>query len=260
MRKTCRQRNDWDEYLPYVCFAFRDSVHSSTGFTPFQLLFGRDMRGPLSLLREQLTGQTTGSRTVVEFVDNLKAKLYSAWEQAAQNDGEAKAKSKKYFDRTATSRNFQTGDQILVMSPSQSDKFEAQWAGPYTVQEKVTDVTYRISTPDRRKTLRLYHANAMKPWTTPVAVMAVRYCSEEEEEHLEPQIYLFETTTETRPTINCRLTAEQQKQMEDLLDEFKEIFSDDPGCTTKAEHSIKTGENPPVYRPPYTVCHMLGRN
>ena len=61
------------------------------------------MRGPKSLLREQLTGQTTGSRTVVEFVDNLKAKLmYSAWEQAAQNDGEAKARSKKYFDRTGT--------------------------------------------------------------------------------------------------------------------------------------------------------------
>ena len=259
MRKTCRQRNDWDEYLPYVCFAFRDSVHSSTGFTPFQLLFGRDMRGPMSLLREQLTGQTTGSRTVVEFVDNLKAKLYSAWEQAAENDGEAKARSKKYFDRTATSRNFQTGNQVLVMSPSQSDKFEAQWAGPYTVQEKVTDVTYRISTPDRRKKLRLYHANAMKLWTTPVAVMAVRYCSEEEntgeEEHLEPQIYLFETTTETRPTINCRLTAEQKRQMEDLLDEFKEIFSDDPGCTMKAEHSIKTGENPPVYRPPYRMPH-----
>ena len=90
MRKTCRERKDWDEYLPYVCFAFRDSVHSSTGFTPLQLLFGRDMRGPMSLLREQLAGKTLlGSRTVVEFVEDLKAKLYTAWEQAAQNDGVA---------------------------------------------------------------------------------------------------------------------------------------------------------------------------
>ena len=27
MRKTCRERKEWDEYLPYVCFAFRDSIH-----------------------------------------------------------------------------------------------------------------------------------------------------------------------------------------------------------------------------------------
>jgi hypothetical protein len=41
---------------------------------------------------------------------------------------------------------------------------------------------------------RLYRT---KPWTTPVAVLAVRYCSEEEdntgdEQYLEPHIYLFE--------------------------------------------------------------------
>ena len=30
MRKTCRERKEWDEYLPYVCFAYRDSIHSST--------------------------------------------------------------------------------------------------------------------------------------------------------------------------------------------------------------------------------------
>lgn len=48
MRKTCKTSKDWDLYLPYTCFAFRDSVHSATGFTPFQLRFGRDVRGPLS--------------------------------------------------------------------------------------------------------------------------------------------------------------------------------------------------------------------
>ena len=38
MRKTCKANKDWDEYLPYVCFAFQDSVHTAAGFTPFQLL------------------------------------------------------------------------------------------------------------------------------------------------------------------------------------------------------------------------------
>ncbi len=50
MRKTNSAQKEWDQYLPYVCFAVRDSVHFATGFTPFQLLFGREVRGPLTLL------------------------------------------------------------------------------------------------------------------------------------------------------------------------------------------------------------------
>ncbi len=69
MHKTCRERTDWDEYLPYVCFAFRDSVHSSTGFTPFQLLFGRDVRGPMSLLESNLLDRP---KEAVQWWNSLK--------------------------------------------------------------------------------------------------------------------------------------------------------------------------------------------
>lgn len=54
----------------------------------------RDVRGPLSLLKSQLVGQTTGRSTVVDFVENLTAKLSAAREQAALNDSQAKKKSK----------------------------------------------------------------------------------------------------------------------------------------------------------------------
>ena len=203
MRKTSTASKDWDEYLPYVCFAIRDSVHAATGFTPFQLLFGRDVRGPLSLLKHQLTENTTGSGTVVDFVESLKAKLHYAWEQAAQNDVQAKQKSKSYFDKKAKSRLFTVGEQVLVLSPSANDKFQAQWMGPYTVEKKVTDVTYQVSTPDKRKKSHLYHINSLKPWQTPTAVLSVQFCEEADspgEEHL--RLYPFETVQEARPHFN----------------------------------------------------------
>ena len=34
----------WDEQLDYCIMAFRSSVHSSTEHTPFELMFGREMR------------------------------------------------------------------------------------------------------------------------------------------------------------------------------------------------------------------------
>ncbi len=47
--------------------------------------------------------------------------------------------------------------------------------------------------------------------------------------------------------------------MEELLDEFNDIFSDDPGCTARVEHCIKTGDSQPVYRPPYRIPHAWQR-
>ena len=32
---------DWERYLPLVLYTYRTAVHSSTGVSPFQLMFGR---------------------------------------------------------------------------------------------------------------------------------------------------------------------------------------------------------------------------
>ncbi|XP_067288440.1 uncharacterized protein [Pseudorasbora parva] len=38
---------DWDQWLPYLMFAYREVPQSSTGFSPFEMLYGRQVRGPL---------------------------------------------------------------------------------------------------------------------------------------------------------------------------------------------------------------------
>lgn len=70
---------------------------SATQLSPFQLLLGRNVRGPLSLIKSQLTGETKGTTNIVEFVEQLKKKLNLAWDMAAGHDEEAKAKAKSYF-------------------------------------------------------------------------------------------------------------------------------------------------------------------
>ncbi|KAL5505725.1 hypothetical protein EMCRGX_G007206 [Ephydatia muelleri] len=44
---------NWDKMIPYILFAYREVPQATTGFSPFELLFGRDVRGPLDVLREQ---------------------------------------------------------------------------------------------------------------------------------------------------------------------------------------------------------------
>ena len=45
LRKTANQEGkDWDKLVPYLLFAYREVPQASTGFSPFELLYGRDVR------------------------------------------------------------------------------------------------------------------------------------------------------------------------------------------------------------------------
>lgn len=34
-------QNDWDEKIPSILFGYRTSKHASTGYSPFEVMFGR---------------------------------------------------------------------------------------------------------------------------------------------------------------------------------------------------------------------------
>ena len=48
---------DWEDQMPKVCMAYNSSVHASTGYTPFFLLFGRQAKLPIDLVYGTRSGQ-----------------------------------------------------------------------------------------------------------------------------------------------------------------------------------------------------------
>lgn len=60
---------EWDKALPFILFAYRETPHSTTGFSPFELLLGRTPKGPLDVLDQQWTGKAPpGDSDVVTYV------------------------------------------------------------------------------------------------------------------------------------------------------------------------------------------------
>lgn len=72
LRKTAVERKEWDVFLPYVWFAFRDSVQV--------LSFPTDLwkRCPWAII----TPPCAADHTVTEYVEKLKARLREAWPEA----------------------------------------------------------------------------------------------------------------------------------------------------------------------------------
>ena len=62
LRKTAKEDSkNWDKLLPYLLFAYRDVPQASTGFSPFELLYGRQVRGPLDMLKERWESSSQSS-------------------------------------------------------------------------------------------------------------------------------------------------------------------------------------------------------
>lgn len=75
LSKYCEDtEKDWDEGIPYVLFAIRETVQESLGFSPAELVFGYTVRGPLKILKEQsMARDTTGSSTnILDYVSQVR--------------------------------------------------------------------------------------------------------------------------------------------------------------------------------------------
>nr|XP_032801302.1 uncharacterized protein K02A2.6-like [Petromyzon marinus] len=81
-RMAAANQYDWDEHLPYALFAYATTVHTSTGQTPFLMMFGRESRLPADLLfGVPPPQQEEGSRPVEHLMETLRGARDQAYPQ-----------------------------------------------------------------------------------------------------------------------------------------------------------------------------------
>lgn len=58
LKRMCQEKPaDRDRYLAPLLFTYREVPQAGVGFSPFKLLYGRNVRGPLSVLKELWTNE-----------------------------------------------------------------------------------------------------------------------------------------------------------------------------------------------------------
>ena len=66
---------DCDKMLPNLLFAYREVPQASTGFSPFELLYGRAVNGPLDVLKNTWEAGGPGEHSVVSHILSISDKL-----------------------------------------------------------------------------------------------------------------------------------------------------------------------------------------
>ena len=164
IRTFCLEyQKDWDEGVHLVLFAAREAVQDSLGFSPFELVFGHTVRGPLKLLKEKWLCEETDVN-LLDYVAGFKEKLTRATEIARDNLKQSQSKMKQWYDKDARNRVFNPGDKVLALFPVPGHPLQARYHGPYDIESKISDVNYIVKTPGRRKERQLCHINMLKEY------------------------------------------------------------------------------------------------
>nr|XP_040028806.1 uncharacterized protein LOC120817079 [Gasterosteus aculeatus aculeatus] len=235
-RVADEDKRDWDLMLPYVLFGIREVPQASTGFTPFELLFGRQPRGLLDVAKEAWEHQPAPHRSVVEHVKEMREKIDRVMPLVREHLVKAQQAQQRYYNRAAQPREFQPGDRVMVLVPNSACKFLASWQGPYTVIEKVGPVTYRVRQPGRRRTEQLYHINLLKKWVG-----------------TRDQLAALATIDSPVVDMDAQLSAAQKSELQHLVSQFSHVFSSNPGRTQILQHEIHTPPGVVVRQRPYRI-------
>ena len=114
---TQNPKVEWGECLPYVLWVYMGIVHKTTGFSPYQMLYGRPMRMPPDQMVRYWRGkEEQGQNTKIEFVETLKTNMQVFRDLAYEKEIKEKESQKFYHDRKWVVRNFDMG-YVLVFRP-----------------------------------------------------------------------------------------------------------------------------------------------
>ncbi|GFS98355.1 retrovirus-related Pol polyprotein from transposon 297 [Trichonephila clavipes] len=105
--------SEWDKHLPSILLALRTVSHESTGYTPSELVYGKNLRTPETLVMEHWMEPEEEGDLVTEYVFKLINRLKRCQEVAINKMEEMQVKRKTWYDKNAVKREFKDGDLVL---------------------------------------------------------------------------------------------------------------------------------------------------
>lgn len=163
VRRMCQENpKQWDRYLGPLHFAHHEVPQRSLGFSPFDLLYGRFVQGPMSILKELWTGANIDfdSKKTYGFVVDVKERFQNTC-KAAQEELQKAKMTQKYYDKRTKVRQLARGDKEVLLLPANKNKLILTWKGPFTIVAKHSEYDYLIDLGARRS---LFHINLLKKY------------------------------------------------------------------------------------------------
>src|SRR2546422_9926757 len=156
--------NTWEDCLPFIEFAYNRAIHSSIGYSPFELVYGFN---PLTIL--DLVSLPTNEYLSLD--GEKKAKLVKEMHEKAKERIEKR--NKTYADSANKGRKdvqFQKGDWVWVhfrkerFPLQRKNKLQPRGDGPIQVVEKINNNAYKFDLSGEYNVSSTFNVSDLSPF------------------------------------------------------------------------------------------------
>lgn len=170
------RQTDWDDHLAAAELAINNSIQSSTGFSPFYLNTGQEVRLPLDQAIAGLRPSSNPEAAVR--ISRLKSDL----DRARTHIEQAQKRQAKYADRHRREVKFVVGDQVLlstahlrmVGSDTRTPKFSFKYLGPFKIKRIANANAYELDLPVQLRIHPVFNVNRLKSYRDGAAAFPSR--------------------------------------------------------------------------------------
>lgn len=176
LAKMSTNQNHWPHYLPAVLWADRITTKSTTGYSPYHLMFGTSCLLPIDMTMDSWHSLNWNAVLSTSDLLTLRAQQIN-WKESALTlaTGNLSAKrlaNKYHFDNQMSQRpnELSINDMILLhdtkLDKQWSGKLKPRWTGPYRIVAIGNNGSYKLSELDGTLMNGTYAGNRIKKFHT----------------------------------------------------------------------------------------------
>ncbi|XP_076922690.1 uncharacterized protein LOC143584547 [Bidens hawaiensis] len=158
------RKESWDQKLYQAEFAHNHAVNRSTGFSPFQVVYSAQPRGPLDLMSLHVPGSVP--KKVKDFVEGL----HEIHKDVHDNLVRANSKYKQAADQKRRQVDFEVGDFVWPVltkdrfSVGEYNKLSAKKIGPVEIVQKINPNAYLLKLPSHIRCSDVFNVKHLVPF------------------------------------------------------------------------------------------------
>ena len=210
---------DWAVQVPYTLFALRQSSNRDTGISPYEMVYGFNVRTLLDALYHCWVEEKEVNLNASEWEDVVQERLDLVRDVASRRMKEAVVQRKKAYDKCSKIRMFDKGDMVMYRVPGLCHKLQESWTGPFGIVERLNRVNYKVIESDGKSSVKKKQLKALCGCVNRLTVVA----SEEKDDR--------------------SLVAEDIRE---LLSSYEDVLSEIPGQKDTIQIKIEVEYTSPI--------------
>jgi hypothetical protein len=154
----------WEDCLPFIEFAYNRTMHTTTSYSPFEIVYGFNPLTPLDLMPLPVDGRSSlDGQKKAELVKSLHERVRL---QIAHKNERVASQANKGRRRVI----FEPGDWVWVhmrkerFPAHRKTKLHPRGDGPFQILEKINDNAYKVDLPGEYNVSATFNVSDLSPF------------------------------------------------------------------------------------------------